>query len=113
MIKRIEADCPKCINDLHAFSEEISALLDTSKVNLVYIIHTNNYTQFKDLVLPGITGIQPLVIDTVNKFIIDNDIPMFDQRFHTLLIDSLQRIVLIGDPSDDRIATLYMKYIDF
>jgi len=110
IVKRVEADCPKCIYDLQLFNEEIAAQLDKSVVKPVYIVYTGSFQYFKHNILPGITHISPLVIDTLNQFVLKNDLPWFDQRFHTFLLDSMQKIIMLGDPVNESTRELYEQY---
>ena len=54
------------------------------------------------IMYPEISINYPLLIDTLNLFIIDNDLPRFDERFQTFLIDKNNAIILIGSPLYNR-----------
>lgn len=113
IIKQITADCPRCIHDLRLFQEVVTNKMDTSVVKPIFIIFTTNFLQFSENVLPEIKEIKPLVIDTLNRYILENHLPLFDQRFHTFLLDSQNRILIIGDPTNPKIGQLYKRYIQF
>lgn len=113
IVKQVTADCPKCIHGMQLFQEEISDNLDTSIVKPVFIIFTDYFRNFTENILPEINNIQPLVIDTLNRFVLMNDLPLFDVRFHTFLLDKQNRIIVIGDPVNPKIKKLYQNFIFF
>jgi hypothetical protein len=113
IINRIDGSCGKCINDIKRWEEEIIREIDTNFVNIHIIIYTDDPSNFTNVICPEIDIIYPLLIDTLNSFVINNDLPRFDNRFHSFLLDRNNNIILIGSPLHSRkLKTLYLDEIE-
>ena len=104
IVTRIAGDCSRCVNNLKRWEEEIIEEIDTNSVKFLPFIYTDNYSFFTDVIYPELAINYPLLIDTLNLFIMNNDLPRFDKRFHTFLIDENNNIILIGNPLHNREA---------
>jgi len=112
IVTRITADCHHCIINLQRWEEEILCQIDTSSVKFLSFIYTDNLSYFTDVIYPEIDINYPLLIDTLNQFVIDNNLPPFDNRFHTFLLDTKNKIILIGSPlSNNQLKNLYLDEI--
>ena len=113
IITRIDGSCGKCVNDLMRWDEEIIREIDTSLVKIHIFIYTEELSYFTNVICPDIALNHPLFIDTLNRFVINNDLPRFDNRFHTFLLDRNNNIILIGSPLYSRdLKTLYLDEIE-
>ncbi len=113
IITRIDGNCGKCINDIKRWNEEIIKKIDTSFVNIHIFIYTDNPSYFTKHICPEIAIDYPLLIDTLNRFVISNDLPRFDNRFHSFLLDKNNNIILIGSPlHNSDLKTLYLGEIE-
>jgi len=113
IITRIDGSCGKCVNDIKRWDEEIIRVIDTSLVNIHIIIYTDDPSYFTNAICPEIALNYPLLIDTLNLFVINNDLPRFDNKFHSFLLDRNNNIILIGSPLHNwELKTLYLDEIE-
>ena len=61
-------------------------------LNYIFYLYTDNYDLFKKSLYYKISGDYPLLIDTTNAFVSDNNLPKMDKRFHTFLINKNNEI---------------------
>ena len=91
-----DGDCGKCIIDLlwwQNFIEEHKDKLPSTQV--LFIAHSWHYPSFEQQLMNA--GISlPQIFDSENKYIEEND--LHHPLLHTLLLDSTNRVVLIGSP---------------
>ena len=113
IVTRIAADCHLCIINLQRWEEEILWKIDTCSIKFLPFIYTDNFSYFTDVIYLEIDINYPLLIDTLNQFVIDNNLPRFDNRFHSFLLDENNNIILIGSPLYNReLKTLYLNEIE-
>ena len=113
IITRIDGSCGKCVNNLKRWEEEIIEEMDTSLVKILIFIYTEDISYFTNVICPEIAINYPMLIDTLNLFVINNDLPRFDNRFHSFLLDRNNNIILIGSPLHSReLKTLYLDEIE-
>ena len=113
IVTYVNADCGRCVNNIKRWEEEIIKVIDTNFVKILIFIYTDDFSKFTNSIYPEISINYPLLIDTLNLFIINNDLPRFDERFQTFLIDENNAIILIGSPLYNRkMRALYMNEIN-
>lgn len=80
------------------------------KTNLLFIAQTNETNAVEKLCKDNSFDI-PVIIDPNGTFALENKLPS-DTRFHTFLLDSTNKIILIGNPIlSDEIEKLYLSKI--
>ena len=112
IVTHVAGDCGRCVNNLKRWEEEIIEVIDTNLVKVLIFLYVEDFSNFTNLIDPEITINFPLVIDTLNLFVVNNDLPRFDERFHTFLINENNNIILIGSPlHSEKLKTLYLNEI--
>jgi len=109
----INANCHICVYNLDKWKQELIKKINSKNLNYIFYLYTDNYDLFKKSLYYKISGDYPLLIDTTNAFVSDNNLPKMDKRFHTFLINKNNEIILVGNPLQNiRIKNLYFEEIN-
>jgi hypothetical protein len=113
IVTSINGNCHICVYNLDKWKQELIKKLNSKKLHFIFYLHTDDYDLFKKSLYYKISGDYPLLIDTTNAFVSDNDLPKMDKRFHTFLINKNNEIILVGNPLQNiKIKNLYFEEIN-
>ena len=113
LVTRINGNCHICIYELDQWKQELIKKFGDKNVQFIFYLYTDNYKDFRNNLYYKISGTYPLLIDTTNAFIRDNDLPQMDKRFHTFLLNKQNEVLLVGNPLfSPKIKNLYLKEIN-
>jgi len=113
IVTRINGQCHICVLHLDQWKQEIMKKFKGYSVQFIYYLYTDNFELFKKKYYYRISGAYPLLIDTTNAFIRNNQLPKMDQRFHTFLLDRNNKAILVGNPLlNTKIRELYIEEIN-
>lgn len=106
--------CVECKMKLNFWNDIVKEVRDSSlDVSIIFIATSKNRNPKEVIsILKKYRFDYPVYIDSLNKFGVLNKLP-YDPVLHTLLLDSANRIVLIGSPiGNDKMWKLYKDYIE-
>jgi hypothetical protein len=107
IITYINGDCPECIIKLREWDEFMSINSKNKEVKLQIMVSSNNFYFFES-VCEQMHFDRPVVYDTNASFISKNILN--DAHLHTLLVDSNNMILLIGNPlNNKKLTDLYIR----
>lgn len=107
IITYINGDCPECITKLREWDSFMNLNCKNQEVKLQIMVSSNNFYFFESA-CEQIHFIRPVVYDTNATFISMNNLN--DEHLHTLLVDSKNRILLIGNPlNNKKLTDLYVR----
>lgn len=110
IVTSINGDCHACVNQLTEWKSVISKFSD-SNVRFLFFIYADNYARFELMNMHEINFEYPVVYDYNNDFTTNNKIPD-DYLLNTMLIDSHDKILVIGNPlKSQEILKLYEDVI--
>lgn len=111
IITYFDADCSVCLAKLDfwkKFITEISSL--GHRITVVVYVNSTYESNTKTFMAENWPKDQPWVFDRFKKFLIANRIS--DVRFHSLLVDADNKIILIGDPlTNPSLRMLYLETV--
>lgn len=107
----INVSCGSCINELNDWLGFMSAT-DTSKVGFIFLFHSiDNLTTFDEINQSFIHFQYPYFFDREMSIVKKNNLPN-EKQYQTFLLDSTNRIVLIGNPNYQKeLSRLYQSEI--
>jgi hypothetical protein len=113
IVSRINSQCHSCVHHLDQWKQELMKRFKDRSIQFVFYLYTDSFELFKRKFYHRISGTYPLLIDTTNAFIRDNNLPKMDQRFHTFLLNRKNEVILVGNPLlNSEIRELYLKEIN-
>ena len=114
IVSRIYGDCHVCTHALQKWEKsKIIRKYDTLGVKTLFYIFSDSYKYFKKQMYPKITLSHPLIIDTTNAFLRDNSFIGAKKKYRTLLLDSNNKVILVGNPvRNEKLMKLYKKEIN-
>ncbi|MGV8096506.1 MAG: hypothetical protein AB2L24_32010 [Mangrovibacterium sp.] len=96
VVTSINGDCHACINQLKEWTSIIDEF-PKEKVKFLFFINAENYASFELMNDSEIGFIYPVIYDYNNGYILKNEIPD-DNLLNTMLIDSVGKIIIVGNP---------------
>ena len=104
--------CTQCIENYLSVSSKFMNHIGSDSVMYVCILQPRQFDSLQAFMSKNNLPRLSIVIDTDNKYRIQNSISMYNNMFTTFLLDSDNRIVLIGDPlRSNKVRDLYEKHI--
>lgn len=116
IVTRIWGNCHVCVDELNNWKPFLDSCLINHEISFLCYINVYNFEfeNFLEYMYPAIKLDYPLFIDFDNIFINTNQIFIDDQDLHTMLLDSMNRVVIIGSPIKSKeMKQLYLKYFEF
>lgn len=107
----INGGCGPCVEELKEW-KSFMALVDTSDVGFLFLIHSTDIIedfQAKDSLYINLE--YPYYNDNDQRIFKSNNLPE-NKYLHSFLLDENGKVVLIGNPSNDKMKNLYLKYIN-
>jgi hypothetical protein len=104
-------DCPSNYKDLKKWKFWIDKYQEDVKFLIYYYSTDTSY--FTNFIKNDYDFLYPVMSNYSKSFLIDNNLPLFDQRFHTLLLDENNEVILIGSPLySEKLTLLYEREIN-
>ncbi len=111
VITFIDGNCGVCLNDLNKWKPLIEQFRSLANVSFVFYVNAIDFDGLVKYVSDENPFPIPLINDAENSFFIKNSLEQ-DKMFQTFLIDSCNRILLIGNPIiNEKIFALYKETI--
>ncbi len=110
IVTSINGDCHACVNQLKEWKSIINKF-PKDKVTFLFFIYAESYARFELTNDDEINFNYPVVYDYKNDYILQNKIPD-DYLLNTMLIDSVGKILVVGNPLKSKeILKLYENAI--
>lgn len=111
IVNFLDGDCSTCLMKIHFWEEFVSELNAKRHINIPVMMYA--YSYFEDNIRDYMNkewDNRPWQFDKNRYFIERNE--LYDLRLQTVLLDSENRVILIGDPLlNPKLRKLYMKTI--
>ena len=108
----ISGDCGSCVKDLKRWDKFFQFIGSKKEAEILFYLETSKLSYFKTRLYESTIHKYPLIIDKNFKFSDTNKLPPKDKRFQTFLLDSNNRVILVGNPVyNDKLMKLYKKEI--
>ena len=105
-------DCDACVNELKEWKIFLENLSNTEEVNVNFYLCTSDLNFFRDNMYSQSIQEIPLIIDSDYYYLDKNVLPYNDKNFQTFLIDSNNKVLLIGNPIfSQKLKKLYLEEI--
>jgi len=112
IITRINANCFSCVKNLERWTYYMNNDFEASKNNIIFIIYIEEFNFINDSTSLLNVFPFPFLLDKYDLFLQENGLPE-DKRFHTMLLNNQNRVILFGDPTfSSEIRKLYIKQIE-
>jgi len=107
---KIYGDCHVCVESLKKWEEQIINKCDTGRVAFLFYIYVTKLYSFRADLYQKITLDYPLILDSADYYIRNNNLENYDERFQDFMLDKENRIKIIGNPLDNpQLAELYLN----
>jgi hypothetical protein len=111
LVTRINGNCMPCIQKLNLWNPFIKKLEKDYGVTILFYVAVSD-TSFLRSTLNEIHFLHPIIIDYNDDFLKENHLPA-NSIFHTLLLDSANKVCLVGSPINNKtLQQLYIKRIE-
>ncbi len=113
IITYIWGDCHVCISDIRKWEPMIKYANTLENIDILFVLFVTNIEYFKNnLYIEEMKNI-PLIIDKDNNFITVNNIPFEQKHLQTFLLDSNNKVILVGNPCyNEAVENLYRVEIE-
>ena len=111
IIAKINGDCYSCLINLGKWKTFMENIPYKEKISFYFYLVTSDSMVYKNLNKEKIHFNHPVIYDEYNKFQKQNKLNS-NSIFHVMLLDSSNRVLLIGDPiNNEKMTNLYKKVI--
>jgi len=105
-------DCHACMEDLKKWDEFFQYSSSKKKIEMFFYLYTSNLHFFRENLYIQNIYKYPLIIDQDFNYIDKNNIPLKDKTYQTFLLDSNNKVILVGNPiNNEKLKELYMQEI--
>lgn len=106
-------DCHSCIKDLKEWEDFYQYSNTKENIEIMFYLFTSDLDFFRENLYTENIYNFPLIIDQKNNYMVKNDIPFNKKLFQTFLLDSNNRVILVGNPIySDKLMKLYKEEIN-
>jgi len=91
-------DCHSCLADIKKWNELYQHISNNKKVNLHYYLFTSDIDFFRENYYNSTIYDFHLLLDPENQYLIKNNLPLNNKLYQTFLLDSNNKIILVGNP---------------
>jgi hypothetical protein len=111
VVAKINGNCYSCLMDLKKWKTFMENIPHKGKISFCFYLVISDSAVYKNLNKKEIHFDHPVIYDEDNKFQKQNKLNS-NSIFHVMLLDSSNRVLLIGDPINNKKMTfLYKKVI--
>jgi hypothetical protein len=111
IVAKINGNCYSCLINLRKWKPFMENIPHKEKMSFYFYLVISDSTVYKNLNKEEIHFDHPIIYDEYNKFQKENKLNS-NSIFHVMLLDSNNRVLLIGDPTNNKnMEYLYKKVI--
>ena len=108
----IQGDCSICIDDLRNWQELFQYAKSKTGVDILFYLYTSDLAYFRNNIYEQALEQYPLIVDQNYGYIDKNSLPPDRKQYQTFLLDSNNKIILVGNPVyNSKLKDLYMEEI--
>ena len=113
IVTLLRGECSSCVKDLSRWDKFYQFINSKKEVELMYYLYTQDVNLFRKYMYKSIIHQYPLIIDKKFKFVKMNELPRRNKQFQTFLLDSDNRVLLVGNPiNNEKLMKLYKQEIN-
>jgi len=107
-------DCSSCIADLEGWGELFQLAKSKQEVEILFYLYTADFKFFKKSIYNDKNFHQyPLILDKELNYVDRNNLPFNDKIYQTFLLDSNNKVILVGNPIyNKKLMKLYKEEIN-
>ena len=106
-------DCNSCISDLKKWDSYFHFINNKKDIDILFYLYTSDLKFFKKSLYSKEIHKFPLILDHKNSFIIKNNLPHNKKMYQTFLLDSNNKVILVGNPIySEKLMELYKEEIN-
>lgn len=106
-------DCHSCIADLKKWEKFYQFVENKKEVEILFYLYTSDLKFFRKSLYKKKIHKYPLILDKKLKYIDRNKLPFKNKTYQTFLLDSNNKVILVGNPiHGDKLMKLYKKEIN-
>ena len=106
-------DCHSCIADLKKWEEFYQFVENKKEVEIMFYLYTSDLKFFRKSLYKKEIHKYPLILDIDLKYIDRNKLPFKQKIYQTFLLDSNNKVILVGNPIySDKLMKLYKEEIN-
>lgn len=111
IVAKINGDCYPCLINLRKWKSFMENIPHKEKMSFYFYLVISDSLVYKNLNKKEIHFDHPVIYDEFNKFHKENKLNS-NSIFHVMLLDSSNKVLLIGDPiNNKKMTNLYKKVI--
>jgi hypothetical protein len=109
----IWGDCHVCIKDLKKWEKFYNFAKNNKEVQINFYLYATDIKLFRNTLYPDEIHKFPLIIDQNFQYMEQNNLPQNNKNFQTFLLDSNNKVILIGNPTTNKkLKELYLEEIN-
>lgn len=109
----IWGDCHVCIKDLKKWEEFYNIAKNNKKLQIHFYLYATDIKLFVNNLYTEEIHKFPLIIDQNFNYLENNNLPQKNKNFQTFLVDSNNKVILIGNPTlNNKLKKLYLEEIN-
>jgi hypothetical protein len=106
-------NCHSCIADLKKWEKFYQFVEKKKEVEILFYLYTSDIKFFRKSLYKKEIHKYPLILDKKLKYIDRNKLPFKNKTYQTFLLDSNNKVILVGNPiHGDKLMKLYKKEIN-
>ena len=106
-------ECHSCIADLKKWDEFYQFIKEKDNVTVLFYLYTSDLKFFRKSLYKKEIHKYPFIVDRNNRYLDNNDLPFKNKMYQTFLLDSNNRVILVGNPVyNDNLMKLYKEEIN-
>jgi hypothetical protein len=106
-------DCKSCIAKLKKWDTLFNLIQSKQDIEILFYLYTSDFSHFKKRIYNHNIHQYPLILDKEFEYIDNNGLPFKKKVYQTFLLDSNNRVILVGNPIyNKKLIKLYKKEIN-
>jgi hypothetical protein len=106
-------ECHSCIADLNKWKDFYHFIDKKDNIEILFYLYTSDLNLFRQNLYKKAIRKYPFIIDRKNRYLNKNDLPFKNKVYQTFLLDSNNRVILVGNPIySEKLMKLYKEEIN-
>ena len=106
-------DCKSCIAKLEKWDTLFNLTQSKQDIGILFYLYTSDFSLFRKRIYNHNVQQYPLILDKEFEYIDNNGLPFKKKVYQTFLLDSNNRVILVGNPIyNKKLMKLYKQEIN-
>ena len=106
-------DCKSCVAELEKWDTLFNLTQSKQDIGILFYLYTSDFSLFRKRIYNHNVQQYPLILDKEFEYIDNNGLPFKKKVYQTFLLDSNNRVILVGNPIyNKKLMKLYKQEIN-